>query len=420
MKKRLSLVGTWLFVLGCATATDGLGGSGGGALGGSEPGQGTTTSGTSGNATATSTATSSTGGTTTSTSATTSTSGATTSVSSSSSSGTGGGTTTSDIVLMVAGGGSSVIGSEFDVAQNQGFSYPWLTSTVEPLGLGVLDNGVAVAGIRSATDGSLLAATHGASWSLFTPVQTGLIVAGPPHLAPDGDRMHAVYRALDESYAYAAYEGGVWTIVNEPLGNPAATGPADPSIASIAGTPTVLFVGGDGDLYETTRSGGTWLAPDSFDLAFEANATRPGLLRSGSELLTVFADSGGQLYASVRTAGQWSNPAAIPGAASLDPVSLAELDSGAILLGFRGVDQKPYTAVYSGGAWSSPEGVANPNPTVICPPAISRGATGADAELVWVDTGYVAYWTRLGPSGWSAGSLIGSASPPSCMAVAVP
>jgi hypothetical protein len=326
-------------------------------------------------------------------------------------------------LLMMAGGGSSVIGSRFNVVTQESFSYPWLTMTTEPMGFVVTDSGLAVGALRAYGDGALQYVTYGSNWSLFSPVQAGLSVGAPPRLTVQGNQVHAVYEDMTGGYAYALYDTNQWTVIGEAVGSPASEGPTRAAVATVGSDPVVLFVGDDGDLHARRRASGTWQAESALGLAIDVAPLAPVMVTpaSGADLLAVFVEEAtGQLYFTEQGGGLWSTPAAISGAQALDPPELAVLDGGDVLLTWRGTDSRPYVSTYAGGTWSAPGEVAAPGITVACTPAISRGASGADAELVYTDTNLLlTYWSRLTTSGWTPAQWIGTASPPSCVSIAV-
>jgi hypothetical protein len=287
----------------------------------------------------------------------------------------------------------------------------------------VTDAGIGIAAVRSSTDGSLRAAVFGGTnWSLLNPLAAGLIAAGPPSLTAGGDAVHAIYRGVSGSFDYASFNAGVWSPTSEPSGS---TGATEAVIATTPlGAPIIAFVTASGELVDRSRVGGVWQAEHTHGLAGSLAAVRPNMvaLASGPELLMVFVKTGGQVAWTTRTAGTWSAPQDVAGALTNDAPTLSVLADGDVLLGIRSTTNEPLLARFSTSAdppWSAMEGIANPNPLVTCPPAISPGAQGADIELVYVDVGGVAYWSRRSTTGWSPGVLVGFASAPSCMAVAV-
>lgn len=84
------------------------------------------------------------------------------------------------------------------------------------------------------------------------------------------------------------------------------------------------------------------------------------------------------------------------------------------MLGFKGVDQGLYTAQLSAGdspTWTNAvAGAGGATPQLISPPALAKGATGADAEMIYVDQNFTVYSTRLVAGAWTTPSFTGSAS----------
>lgn len=351
------------------------------------------------------------------------------SASSSASSGTGGsgggmnGTATK--IVSVYGGGSAIIANSTDVSGGSGFSTPWTEQSEEAIGLASDDNGVGITLLRASATGEIKVAFYSnGQWSpgLGQPLpslELGLKCEGGPSLAGGGGLGHATYRGTDGFYYYARTQNKLWLSVKESItfGGKQSTGPQPPAIAAVGNQPVIAFVGADQIFYDQSRAGGAWSAPTPHTFSGQAAPTTPAIvaLDAGPELVAVFAEaSTSKLFWLMRKTNVWSTPTELPGATAVGSPALAPLPGGGAVLAFQGTDQRIYTAQLSAGdmpTWSKVEmGLSGVNPTLKAPPAVARGAKGAQAELIYVDLQSTVHSTRLVAGEWSAPVLAGSAS----------
>ena len=184
-----------------------------------------------------------------------------------------------------------------------------------------------------------------------------------------------------------------------------------PAFAMTSG-PSLVFVNGMcsgtlDHLYNTDLVGGSWLA--SHDIApnpsIAANL-RPAITAptSGPELVVAYvqASPSQQILAAYRTNGAWSAPVAITSGLTTDPVALAPLAGGGVLLAYRGTDSKLYTAQFSGGAWSTAEPAFSPNVTISAAPSLAKGVGTAAAEMAYVDANGALWHARFNGVNWAA------------------
>jgi hypothetical protein len=387
------------------------------------------------------------GASTTTTSSSTTTS---TTTSSSSSSGTGGATTTSTTsstsssglggppnIVQLYATGNLLVGQSYNVPSMMGsLSNPFGEDTQDAIGLAFTGQGVAVAVMRSQglPDAGPLGELHWARWNgSFTPgfggvwpaVMPGLLINGGPSIAGSALKAHCAYQGTDMNYYYAEFFNNAWTTTNQPItaGGTPSTGPQPPAIVALANNPIIAYIGNDQDLHDQALVAGVW-QPQHAHGATGAASTTPAIVApaQGPELLVVFASAAAQnLMFTARTAGTWTTPALIPGASSGDQVSLAPLAAGGAILVWRGTDMLLYTSMFSAGppaSWSVPvTGVMGSNPTLVTPPAVATGASGAQAELLYLDTNlYELYSARMIAGAW--GPRIGAGSATFRMAVA--
>lgn len=220
----------------------------------------------------------------------------------------------------------------------------------------------------------------------------------------------ATYKHFFASYVAA------WGPVQEPvlfqMTNDHSFGPSPASITAIGSDAIVAFAGDNNDLFDQTRSVGAWQGAHPHGLGYPVLLSPTIVaLASGPSLMIVFVRStDARIMYTTRTGSTWAPAVQVNvNALTNEPVSLAALPSGDAVLAYRGQDGKVYWSRYTAvAAWSTPTGVATPNFGTPSPPAVSQGASGADAEMVYVDTATgAAVHARLNGMSWSAPVSIG-------------
>jgi hypothetical protein len=313
------------------------------------------------------------------------------------------------------------------------FSTPWSDFSSDAVGLAFTGNGLAVAALRvqvttdAGTVGELRYATWNGSWTpgfgqSLQPVQPSpkLYISGGPSVAGSSIRAHAAFQGTDMSFYYAELFNNTWSPTDEPItaGNIHSSGPVPPAIATLADTPIIAFVGMDGNIYDQTRNNGAWQPANGHGVIGTAASITPAIvaLTQGAELLVVYTNSSalGLMY-TIRSAGTWSAPAAITNNFSGDPLALAPLAAGGAVLSYKGTDGHLYTTLLSATApfsWSAPaKGVLGADPALVSPPAVATGATGAQAELLYlVSSTYVLCTARMNGGAWGGPICNGSAT----------
>jgi hypothetical protein len=325
-------------------------------------------------------------------------------------------------------------GTAYNEATMSGlFTTPWMDFSNDGVGLAFTGNGLAVMAARSqitteaGTVGELRYATWNGSWTpgfaaFLQPVQASpqILISGGPSVAGSSIRAHLAYQGTDTSFYYGELFNNTWSPTNEAItaNSIHSSGPVPPAIAAYNDTPIIAFVGNDGNIYDQTRNGGTWQGANGHGVVGTAAPITPAIvaLTQNAELCLVYtvASNHGLMYA-IRTAGTWSTPAAITNNFSNDPVSLAPLAAGGAVLSYKGTDGHLYTTLLSAGSpftWSAPaKGLMGADPVLASPPAVATGATGAQAELVYVDMqSFVLNRARMTGGAWGAPIYTGSAN----------
>jgi len=255
----------------------------------------------------------------------------------------------------------------------------------------------------------------GSTWTALAALNAD-VTQGQPALAASGGKAYLVLWDAAFKYETEVWSAGAWTVSAQPV-TPSGTamqpcGPNAPAIAPLGAEASVVFVNGScvgalNHLLGTDRSGGVWQASSDISNNPSFAATqRPALSAStgaGPELVTAYVQQGAsQILAAARTSGAWSAPVSITNGLTNDPVALAPLSDGGVVLAYRGTDGKLYQATYTGGTWSMPAAPFATNVAVAAPPAVARGVGGARAELAYVDVSGGVFHTRLVGAAWTA------------------
>lgn len=250
-------------------------------------------------------------------------------------------------------------------------------------------------GVYTSATGSLVSSTiwSNGAWGTAAPINASAAAREQPFLdSGGGATSHLVYQDMAYHYWYLAFTG-TWTASPEAVG-PAGSqsyGPVPAAIAARGADATAAIIDGQSPSVnyaaQLDRTGGAWQARN--DLAGpESFSIPPAIvpLSTGPELMMVFVQQDAKIHYLTRTGGAWSAPAFITGCLTNDRVALAPLPGGGAILAFRGQDTNLYWSMYSGGAWSTVAPLVQPNVSISRPPAVSRGAGGAVAEIAFVQT----------------------------------
>ncbi len=339
-----------------------------------------------------------------------------------SSSGSGGGGPGGTILTVMAEG-NDVTANYQSLSMMTGFSNPYNELTTTPVALAFRGTGLGVAALRSEPSGELRYATWSGGWSpgfgtdmLAVQPSPPITIVGGPSAAGSCTKIHIAYQDVDLNFYYGEHDGS-WFVTHEAIafGGVAATGPVPPAITTLADVPIIAYVGSDGDVHDQARPNSAWTAQHPHGVSNAASIT-PAIaaLTQGAELVLVYNDDTNGLRFAIRSGGSWSAPAPISGASAAGPVSIAPIAAGGAVLAYQGVDGYLYTSTLSANppfTWSLPVGgVSGSLPFLVSPPAVATGAVGADAELIYLDTSYIVYGSRMIGGVWGAPFEAGSAS----------
>ncbi len=255
------------------------------------------------------------------------------------------------------------------------------------------------------------------AWTAFGNVGAGITTSNAPTVGAQGATALGAFRGFDDNYYYATFSGGAWSgaLPVQPPAGGQSSGPQGPSFDAATGT---LAFGGDNQhLFAQTWSGTAWGAAQDLD-GTNLTSLPPTVvgvtplyaITMLAEVLVYVRASDGQLFYVTLTGSlqnAWSAPAPIAGAFTGDPVALAAVRDGTVVLAFRGQDGNLYTSVFNGSAWSSVSPFSTPNVTVASAPAITHGVGAAAAEIAFVESDGVAYHARLIGGAWTTPVAIG-------------
>lgn len=428
----LLLVPTVASVASCAAGTSysGLGGGASTTTGTQTTGSGAASTSTAGTTSAGGAGGSGGTGTTSSTTTSTSTTSSSTSTTSSStgSGGSGGGDvdagadagdggTTTIALAMLASSGTQVLagvfqpGSGWTTTPLAGASNhtPAITFTGAATGVGL---------IRSATTGEVRSTTFsGAAFTPFVPIAANVTTQSAPSITASGAVASAVYHGDDFKHYFASYLAS-WAPTAEPVTSGTQSfGPSAAAITAIGTNTVIAYAGNNHDLYDQTRAGGAWQPAHGHGLG-DAVMLTPAIvaLTAGPDLMIAFVrTTDARIVTTTHSGSTWSAPQPIDtNALSNDPVSLAALPGGGAVLAYRGQNGKTYWSRYTPGntpPWSVPTGITAANFDTPSPPAVAKGTSGVDAEMVFIDAaGGAAMHARLTGNTWSTPATIGGAS----------
>lgn len=321
-------------------------------------------------------------------------------------------------VLLLAAGSGGVIAGEYHAGGT------WVTSmlggaSTDEISLAFTTAGAAVGVLRNGSDGGHLWSTSfgAGTWSApaaITPSMTARVGAA---IGAGSSGVQLVFHDTSFFHQHAVLTGSTWSA---PQTVGAQTfGPTAAAIAVVGDDATIAYYDGSGapasnKLTAQSRVGGTWQSKIVLDGDPNFQAEPSIAAMTGTvELLVVYARSDGTIHSVSRSAGTWSAPIVIPGAnmsATARP-ALAALPGGEAVMAFRGNDGFLYWARYSAGAWTGATPFSAPtNVSILGAPALTRGVSGAEAELAMIQTDKKAYHARLASNAWSTPAIVGGAN----------
>lgn len=261
--------------------------------------------------------------------------------------------------------------------------------------------------VRGAAD-ALLAV--GAQPTFGVPGPVGAATTrSAPSLVATATGARAVYQGTDYKHAHAAWQGGAFGAV-QPMGAGVdqSFGPSAPSAAALASGDVAVAWNGDFTadqerLLVRTLEGSAWSTTTPITGSLTLPAAAPAIVAVAGaprDLVVVWVDKTTRyLTAASRDAATktWSAGAAIAPPAALPTTNeaphLAAVGPGAVVLVWRGQDDKPYLArgaVAAGGvSFAAPEPVVpGTNPVVLSAPAVAAAPCGEHAVIAYArDTG---------------------------------
>lgn len=248
---------------------------------------------------------------------------------------------------------------------------------------------------------------------------------GAPALASSGSAAHVVFLGADNKLVHGLNAGAGWDAANEPVmptGGTQSFGPSAPAAVPIGADLLVASDGDDGKLYVQTRSGTAWGAAAPVPGAAVYKQAPPALVATGGGAFDAVVlwvdDTTRRVSFATRdaTSKAWSASAIVDALTVTDErVSVARVSGSALLLAFRGQDQKGYVAAGTLGAssltWTAAVAIAPGGVPVDAPPSVAKGTCGDDAILAFASGAQVKA-TRLRQGAWSMPEPVTGASGP--------
>lgn len=317
---------------------------------------------------------------------------------------------------MLAGNTTQMLAGEF--TPGAGWTTTALTgSTADSPAIALTGSSSAVGLMRASTTGELRFTTwNGSAWTAFAAVASGVTTRAAPSITAVGAAAGAVFHGDDFKHYFGSH-AAAWSPVAEPVGAGAAQsfGPSPASIAADGSDVVIAFAGSNQDLYDQRRTGGSWQPAIAHGLGSVVSLT-PSIvtLKGGAaDRMIVFVRvTDARILYTTESAGVWSAPVVIDtNALTSDRVSVAALPGGGAVLGYRGQNGKVYWSRYTPGSsppWTAAAGVTAANFDTPTPPVLAPGASGAEAEMVFIDatSGSVKH-ARLNGAAWSAPITVG-------------
>jgi hypothetical protein len=315
-------------------------------------------------------------------------------------------------VLLLGGGSSAMLGAAYD-----GGSWtvsPLTGATTDGVALTVTSGGTGVGLMRNSGNDQLRYTTWSAgAWAPFAQVNADT-TRGTPSISSAGMEAQAAFHGSNYQYYATTWSGGAWS-PTAGVGAPNNSfGPVPGAIAARGSDATFVFHNGaaGNDLHTRDRSTGAWQAAvqQAPSTNFNIEPSVVNLSSGTDDLLVVYVVSGSnQVHYMTRTGSAWSSHAPVPSAFTDHRVSLAALPGGGAIAAFRGQNNRVYTTIYSGGAWSAPLEVSA-SVTTTAPPSVTRGVGPATAELAFVNASGALVHARLIGGAWTAPAPVGGSS----------
>jgi len=303
---------------------------------------------------------------------------------------------------------------------------------VELLGTGFL--ALFPSTINDIIESTLYSSSGTPGWSIPSPMAalTGVDAAatelGAPALGVTGTTAQLVYRGSNSKYYHGTYSGAAWGAASDPVGGTTSQdfGPSPASVAVVGSTLYAAYDGNDGNLYvESWTSSGGWAGAKQVAGASIANGTPVvgptlvALTGAGPDLMVVYPTKTSYVfYYSVHAAGAaggtWSTPALVRDTTvyGSNPVALAPLASGGVVLLYEGGNGLAYGSIYAPTAtpaWTTPVQVGTGTSSLHSPPSVAAGPCGSQAVAALVDDSGVSIAT-LKSGAWGTAAYISGIS----------
>jgi hypothetical protein len=249
----------------------------------------------------------------------------------------------------------------------------------------------AIAVVRAQNNELDFATWNGSSWTTLSPVGVAGVTIGSPALARQNDALLVFLGTDNKIYENRYSAAGSWQgFLPVTVGSVQSFGPSAPSVAALGNSAfAIAQEGNDGDLY-TQSWNTTWQAAHAHGLLVKLRpGTSPSVTPRGANVVVAYVETGSDKIIWTEGAGSsWSSPTAVPNATTVDPVALTTLDSGDVMLAYRGKDARVRASILSGTSFATPV-LVSATDSAVGSPSVAPGVAGHTAEATFVSGGAI-------------------------------
>ncbi|APR82037.1 Tetratricopeptide TPR_2 repeat protein [Minicystis rosea] len=329
---------------------------------------------------------------------------------------------TCSALVLLATNGTDAFGATYQPAGTWGAPVSLGGASTDEPALAFTTTGTAVGAYRipmgaPASEQVWFATWATGSWATAKAISaTSVFARSAPSVSAGNGTLQLVFHGTDYKHYYAAFTGGAWSPLADPVGGATPSfGPMPAAIAALGNDAAVVFFDGAGENHPTAQDhmGSAWQSKVTLDSSASATSMPSVVAMKGgaSSLLVVYPRADGSIVYQTRPGTTWSAAAPIGNASTntTGRVALAALPGGQAIMAFQGTDNYLYYAKYDGIAWTGPTAFATPNVAVATVPVLAPGLGGATAEMAFVKASDgLPYHARLVGNAWTAPVAVGS------------
>ncbi|MDC0716032.1 hypothetical protein [Nannocystis bainbridge] len=247
------------------------------------------------------------------------------------------------------------------------------------------------------------------TWTSAQPVGAFGFAIDGPGLAAVGETVTLAFLGTDFKHYTALWTDGTWATFGPlPAGMPQvqAFGPSAAVLASGPAETYAAYAGDNGKIFYNFKAspGGAWQSSMQAPPPLVVSGLTPAaLVDADGDLLIAYVRATDGKIAVVKLLtpqNAWTVEAIVDDLAiTASELAFVAVDDGAYYIAWKGYDDDGVYAVrgLDHDDWGAPFTAAEPATTTL-PPALARGAAGADAELVYVTGGALQHVRLVGDS----------------------